>query len=557
MAKNNDIEKKLEEFRAKEAEDFAELMAQKYGVPYLDLSRTTIDLDALKLVSQPDAEAGKMAVFQKTARRLRVGAFNPTLPKAKEILESLERKGYQLELSVVSEPSLKRAWSRYAEIAAFEEMTAGTLDISASRLEESIAKIKAIADFQELILPFTGASKIKNVSEVLEFILAGALALDASDVHLEPQEKAVAMRFRLDGVLSEVATFTAAAYALLLSRVKLTAGMKLNVKDRAQDGRFTIRTTQTEIEVRVSSLPGPYGETIVMRVLNPKTIALTLEDLGLHPELQKIVKKELKKPNGMILTTGPTGSGKTTTLYAFVKAVNEPGVKIITIEDPIEYHIPGISQTQVDASKGYTFANGLRSILRQDPDTILVGEIRDLETAEIAMHAALTGHLVFSTLHTNSAAGTIPRLIDLKADPAIIAPAINIAMAQRLVRRLCPHCKKETAPTADEKKLIEDALKKMPSKYKKDVKTKDLRVWKAGGCPKCSTLGYKGRIGIYEAFLVDDAVERLILKKPAEGDLREAMERQEMMTMMQDGILKALDGLTSMDELIRVAGLPT
>ncbi|MBI1957019.1 MAG: type II/IV secretion system protein [Candidatus Niyogibacteria bacterium] len=554
MPKNNNIEAKLEEFRAKEAEDFAELMAQKYGIPYADLSRTTIDLDALKLVSQPDAEAGKMAVFQKTAKRLQVGVFNPTLPKAKEVVESLQRKGYQPELFLVSEPSLKRAWSRYSEISAFEEMTTGAIELSAARLEDAMVKVKTIADFQELIAPFSGGAKIKNVSEVLELILASALALDASDVHLEPQEKAVVVRLRLDGVLSEVATFTATAYALLLSRIKLTSEMKLNVKDRAQDGRFTLRTSQTQIEVRVSSLPGPYGETIVMRVLNPKTIALTLEDLGLHPELQAIVKKELKKPNGMILTTGPTGSGKTTTLYAFVKAVNEPGVKIITIEDPIEYHIPGISQTQVDAAKGYTFANGLRSILRQDPDTILVGEIRDLETAEIAMHAALTGHLVFSTLHTNSAAGTIPRLIDLKADPAIIAPAINITMAQRLVRKLCPHCKKETAPSADEKKLIEDALKKMPASYKKEVKAKSIRVWKASGCARCSAIGYKGRIGIFEAFLVDDAVEKLILAKPSEGDLREAMERQGMITMVQDGVLKVLRGLTSVDELVRVAG---
>ena len=552
---NNDLQSKLKEFREKEAEDFAQLLSEKYGIPYADLSRVTLDLDALKLISQTDAEAGKIAIFGRAAKKLDIGIFNPLLPKTKEILDDLKQKGFTLNISIVSEPSLERAWSRYAEIPAFEEMLAGTVEVSTERLGELLKKVENTDNFKKIIAPFAGASKIRQVSEVLEIILAGALALDASDVHLEPQEGVIKIRFRLDGVLSEVTTFTPAAYALILSRIKLISEMKLNVRDRAQDGRFTIKTPETEIEVRVSSLPGPYGETLVLRVLNPKTIALTLDDLGLHPELQKTIEKQLKKPNGMVLTTGPTGSGKTTTLYAFVKAVNEPGVKIITIEDPIEYHIAGISQTQVEAAKGYTFANGLRSILRQDPDVILVGEIRDLETAEIAMHASLTGHLVFSTLHTNSAAGTIPRLIDLKADPAIISPAINVAMAQRLVRKLCPTCKKEADPSAEEKRMIEGALKKIPEKYKKSLpQDAASHIWKAVGCEKCNAIGYKGRVGVYEAFLVDDAVERLILTRPSEADLREAMERQEMITLFQDGILKVLAGLTSLDELVRVTG---
>lgn len=254
----------------------------------------------------------------------------------------------------------------------------------------------------------------------------------------------------------------------------------------------------------------------------------------------------------MILTTGPTGSGKTTTLYAFVKKVNRPGINIVTIEDPIEYHIAGINQTQTAPKKGYDFANGLRSILRQDPDIILVGEIRDFETAEIAMHASLTGHLVFSTLHTNNAAATIPRLIDLKVDPTIIAPAVNMAMAQRLVRKLCADCKKEGSPNPEEETAVKKSLKEMPAKYKENL-PKKIIVWRPVGCNKCNGLGYKGRIGIYEAFLVDDEIERMILKKPSETDLKAVMYAQNMISMFQDGILKVLKGITSFEELNRVA----
>lgn len=552
-AKNADLGEKLKAFREKEAEDLAQMLAARHGLPYVDLSRMTIDLDALKLVPENEAREAKLAVFQKVAKRLQIAVLNPEALKTKNALENLSRKGYETEPFFVSESSLERAWSRYKEIPAFEEIEAGLIDISAARLEEYKNKLKNIQGFQKILGPYTSAQKIRKVSEVVEVILAGALALDASDVHLEPQEEKMQIRFRLDGVLHEIAAFTPQAYGFILSRIKLLSEMKLNVHDRAQDGRFTIRASDADMEVRASALPGPFGETLVLRVLNPKTIALGLEDLGMQDEFLKIIEKEIKKPNGMILTTGPTGSGKTTTLYAFVKKVNNPGVKIITIEDPIEYHLAGISQTQVNAPKGYTFANGLRSILRQDPDIILVGEIRDLETAEIAMHASLTGHLVFSTLHTNNAAGTIPRLIDLKADPSIIAPAVNIAMAQRLVRRLCPDCKKKEKPDKEELKTIENALKEMPAQYKKKV-SKEIAVWKPVGCEKCNQIGYKGRIGIYEAFLVDDRVEKLILKKPSEGDLKEEMKRQEMITMFQDGILKMLEGTTSLEELVRVSG---
>ncbi|QQG45913.1 MAG: type II/IV secretion system protein [Candidatus Niyogibacteria bacterium] len=552
MAKNNDIETKLEEFRQREAEDLARLLSEKHGLPYSDLSRMTINLDALKIVPENEAREAKMAVFQKVAKRLQVAALNPDLIKTKDILKRLADEGYTVELFFVSEASLRRAWSRYAEIPAFEEIETGLIDISPQRLEEFQKEVKNIQSLQKLIEPHLTAQKIRKISETVEVILAGAMALDASDIHLEPREKEARIRFRLDGVLNDISSFGIASYGPIISRLKLLSEMKLNIHDRAQDGRFTIRTKNADIEVRSSILPGPYGETAVMRILNPKTISITLEDLGMHPEFLKVMEEELKRPNGMILTTGPTGSGKTTTLYAFIKNTVRPGINIVTIEDPIEYHITGINQTQVDAKKGYDFANGLRSILRQDPDVILVGEIRDLETAQIAMHASLTGHLVFSTLHTNNAAGTIPRLIDLKADPTIIAPAINVTMAQRLTRKLCPECRKKDKPTAEEEKIIKKSLQETPAKYKKTA-PKNLVLWRAVGCEKCNNIGYKGRIGIFEAFLVDDEVEKMILKKPAEADLKAAMKKQDMMTMFNDGVLKVLSGATSLEELKRVA----
>ena len=353
---------------------------------------------------------------------------------------------------------------------------------------------------------------------------------------------------RLDGVLHEVDTeLPIDLYKLLLSRIKLLSELKLNVHDKPQDGRFTIRIkNNSDIESRSSTLPSPYGEYIAIRILSPKAIEISLEDLGMQNQLLSMMQSELQKPNGMILTTGPTGSGKTTTLYACLKKISSSELKVITIEDPIEYHIKNITQTQIDPNNGYDFGNGLKSILRQDPDVILVGEIRDLETANIAMHASLTGHLVFSTLHTNNAAGTIPRLIDLGVKPNIIAPAINVAIAQRLLRKLCNECKKKYKPSKEEEENINKNLRDAQNA------PKEIKLWKAVGCERCNFTGYKGRTGIFEAFLVNDEIERLILKNPPEADIKKAAQKQGMISIYQDGLLKVLSGITSFEELNRV-----
>jgi type II secretory ATPase GspE/PulE/Tfp pilus assembly ATPase PilB-like protein len=341
-----------------------------------------------------------------------------------------------------------------------------------------------------------------------------------------------------------------------LSRLKLLSGLKLNIADEAQDGRFSIQIKGEEIELRTSILPGNYAETLVLRILNPKSIGVPLEELGLEPKLLERVMKEINKPNGMILTTGPTGSGKTTTLYAFMRKVNSPGSKIITIEDPIEYHLQGIVQTQVD-KKTYTFANGLRSALRQDPDIIMVGEIRDSEVAEVAINAALTGHLVFSTLHTNDAAGSFPRLIDLGVDEKVISSAINAALAQRLVRKLCQTCKVERAATPEEKALIDKHLATITDKALVPAQTDKIWDAKPDGCTECHQRGYKGRVGIFEAVFMDSAIEEILRSKPSEREIAAAAKPQGIPTMPEDGIIKVLRSVTSLEELKRVVDLDT
>ena len=543
----------MAELYEKEAEDLAQIIAKKRGLPYIDLSRLTIDLDALRLVEEGEARGGMLAVFQKVGKKLQIVLTNPDLPRTKEILDTLKRQGYTVQVFLCSPNSLKRVWDRYREVKEFIETKRGFIDISPERIQEFSEKIKNIEDFGQLMKPAIASLEQRHTSEILEIILSGAFQLEASDIHIEPQEAEVRLRIRLDGVLHDVIFIPSRVFKLVLSRIKLISELKLNIHNEAQDGRFTIRREDIDIEIRTSVLPGPYGETVVLRILDPKTISVELQDLGMQSYILEIIKGQLKIPNGMILTTGPTGSGKTTTLYAFVKIKRNPEINIVTIEDPIEYHLIGITQTQVNVDRGYTFAGGLRAILRQDPDVILVGEIRDKETADTATHAALTGHLVFSTLHTNNAVGTIPRLIDLGVQPNLIAPAINVAMAQRLVRKLCKECRKKDEPNAAESKRINGTIKDFPDNFRKDLKNKKIVLWRAVGCPVCNNIGYKGRIGIFEMILIDDRVEQMILQNPTHKQLSEEMKRQNMITLFQDGILKVLRGVVSLEELLEVA----
>jgi type II secretory ATPase GspE/PulE/Tfp pilus assembly ATPase PilB-like protein len=430
------------------------------------------------------------------------------------------------------------------------EKITGQVEISAETSAGIRKEVRNVSHLGKKIEEFMSSS----ATELLGVILGGAITLNASDIHVEPEESKAKLRMRVDGILHDIIAFDLKTYRTLLSRVKLLSNLKLNVSDRPQDGRFTILMEDTIIEIRASTLPAERGEAIVMRTLNPKSL-IEMDALGLRKDLIEIFNKEIKRPNGMVIVTGPTGSGKTTTLYAILKKINNPKIKIITIEDPIEYHLEGLSQTQVDPKKGYTFASGLRSIMRQDPDVILVGEIRDLETAEISCQAALTGHLVFSTLHTNDAAGAIARLVDLGVRPISIAPAITMVVAQRLPRKICKKCAKFVAPSPQEK----EKLKKGLAGVKKDILppsffNPDFKIPKANGCEDCNNTGYRGRIGIYETFLVDDEMERFILTSPSIIDMKELAIKKGMLLMHQDGLIKVLEGITTMEEIERVAG---
>jgi type IV pilus assembly protein PilB len=545
--------RKLDELRRKEQEDLAEILSHKYGLDYINLSKVPINTDALRLIPENNATTANVAVFAILGKRISVAVLSPENGATKEVIDELVGRGYKPTVYIVSEVSLHKAWSLYKDVSYAMQTRGGAIDISNDEIDEILKRVKHVGDISKDINDTLAMKQSYRISRVLTIILAGALALKSSDIHIEAEETVSKIRYRLDGVLQDIVDFDKDTYNLLMSRIKLLSNMKLNIKDAAQDGRFSIKAFDDDIEIRASALPGAYGESLVMRVLNPKSLSVNLEDMGIPPNLYKILMEEINRPNGMILTTGPTGSGKTTTLYSFMKKVMTSEMKIITIEDPIEYHLAGVTQTQTDQKKGYTFAEGLRSILRQDPDVIMVGEIRDNETAEIAVNSALTGHLVFSTLHTNNSAGTFTRLIDLKVNPKILTSAINIAIAQRLVRRLCTECKKQIETTSDQKELMKKFFDQIPDIEKEGLTVESHYV--ATGCDKCNKTGYKGRIGVFEAIKTNREIEDVVGRNPSEREIESAAKSQGILTLSQDGILKVLRGITSLEELERVIDL--
>jgi len=546
-------DEQLAKLRQKEEEEFLQVMAAKYGIPYADLSGVPVDATAVGLIKEDLARAALIAPFELINKKLKVGLFSPTQSNTKEVLASLTERGYIADQYLVSHASLEKVWGRYKEISGATKSEAGMVDISGENMEGLVKKFTSLADVSKALETTVAEKTARHISNIFSVIIAGAIGIGASDIHIEPAEDAVHIRYRVDGVLHEVATLPSSIYRLFSSRLKLLAGLKLNVGTESQDGRFSIKIADIEIEMRVSVIPGAYGEGVVMRILNPLSLNVTLEDLGMSPRLLTIVDREIKKPHGMILNTGPTGSGKTTTLYAFLKRIYSSEIKMMTIEDPIEYHMKGVSQTQVEVAKGYTFLEGLRAAMRQDPDVVMIGEIRDGETAKVAINAALTGHMVFSTLHTNTAAGAIPRLIDLGVTPKIIGSSLTVTLAQRLARKLCEECKKEDAPNEREQKIIDEVAVLIKEKVGENVQTK--KVWRAVGCALCSNTGYKGRVGIFEAVLMTAEVEALLDTIPSEREIRNIAAKQGLLNMREDGIEKILAGVTAFDEVERVVDL--
>src|SRR3989339_104212 len=536
---------KLSEIHRREEEAKTKSLAQKLSLPYLNLFGLPLEPDGLMLLSEEKSKQSNLLIIKKQGKNLEIALVDPENPITKQTLADLSRQGFLFSshLFLISASSLKDGLEHYKEITFTSAKRTSQVEISSGLISDLQKEIKGIESLKEKISQIPPS----KTSEILEVIISGALNLDASDIHLEPKEETTNLKYRLDGLLYEIGTLNNKSFSLILSRIKLLSGMKLNIKDIAQDGRFTIRLSQSDIEVRVSLIPGNYGESIVMRLLNPETIGLDLEDLGFRKDALAFLDKEIKKPNGLIITTGPTGSGKTTTLYSFIKKVAKPEIKIITLEDPVEYHLSGIVQTQVEEELGYSFASGLRSILRQDPDIILIGEIRDSETCKTALNASLTGHLVFSTLHTNDAAGAIPRFIDLGADPGSLADSLNIIMAQRLVRRLCDNCKEKYALPAEALEKIKTSLKGA------EHPPIDKAVFfRPKGCDKCNGLGYKGRVGILELIPVDQDLEKIISESPSHADIIDFAKKKGYLSMYQDALLRGLAGITSLEEIERV-----
>lgn len=538
---------KMEEIRFKEKEAEVKAQAASQGVQYINLKGFPIAPETLKLLPQDAARENKMVPFFYGGGEIRIGALEPADEKVKEKTYQIgERNRANTAIYKISQQSFDHALKLYAFLPQIKEIKKG-VEIK----QEEIAKFrKEIKSFKDLAAKIKGVS----VSDIVTFIIAGAVESASSDIHIEAEEVGVKVRYRIDGILQDVAKLEKEQWKQIISRIKLLSALKLNVTARPQDGRFTIFLEGVETDVRVSTIPTAYGESVVMRILRSASVGLKFEDLGFRGNAFKEMQKQVARPNGMLITTGPTGSGKTTTLYAILTKLNEPGVKIITLEDPVEYRLAGINQSQIDPGKDYTFAKGLKSILRQDPDVVLVGEIRDLETAETAIQAALTGHLLLSTIHTNSAAGAIPRFLSMGVKPFLLAPALNAVIAQRLVRKICPDCKETYKPAAEELKRAAEELEKIPESSGEKVNLKNLKFFHGKGCDACGDTGYRGRVGIYEIFAMNKEIEQVILSgEISEYKIQEIAEKFGMVTMVQDGVLKALDGITTLEEVFRVA----
>ncbi len=542
------LSKKQDEIEKKEIERETKAKAQSLGLPYIDLFGFPISPEAISMIEEKTARKEKVVCFYYDGKNARIATTNPKNPEIKNIIDSIDKKNFtESNLYLISPTSLEQALEIYKTLPKINR-TIGGVEISEKDLKKFEKEISSYKSLDDKINEV-------NISDIVTLILATALKVGASDVHIESEKEAIVIRLRIDGVLQRAATIDKDKWKKIVSRMKILAGVKINIEDQPQDGRYSIFLSNDRIDVRSSFLPTAHGESVVMRLLKSDTIGLSFDDLGLRPHAYEILKKETEKPNGLILTTGPTGSGKTTTLYAILKKLNQPGTKIITLENPIEYQLEGISQSQIEEKKNYSFASGLRSILRQDPDIVMVGEIRDLETAEISVQASLTGHLVLSTLHTNDASGVIPRLTDMGVESHLLVPSINVVIGQRLIRRLCPECREPHKLEEDEKNLVEKILAVISPKSGLSIPSTLPEIYKVGpGCEKCSGIGYKGRAGIFEIFTMDDKIKQLTIDKaPSFKIMQQAIENG-MISMLQDGILKVLEAETSLEEIYRVIG---
>jgi len=548
-------------------EDLSKLKAYILGIPFIDLKDSEIDSDVLKIIPEPMARQYNAVAFDKQGDQLKIAMLDPN---DLQFLDFIGKKtGLKIVPCFTDEDSIKKALQFFqkslkAEFGDIVKEVGGDDQDGEDNIDEKLV-IKSGEDSKEEGVDLKKAAEDLPVVKIVDTLLKHAILQDASDIHIEPEEKDVVIRYRIDGVLHDAMTLPKIILPGIVARIKILSNLKIDEHRLPQDGRFKVETSDYKIAFRVSIIPVFDGEKIVMRLLSESSGVLTLKQIGFRNRDLKIIQNEIKKPNGMILVVGPTGSGKTTTLYTILGILNTTEVNISTLEDPVEYRMPRVNQSQINAKINFTFSSGLRSLLRQDPDIIMVGEIRDGETAELAVHAALTGHLVLSTLHTNSSAGTLPRITDMGIEPFLVASTANIIISQRLVRKICPECKKGYVLDKDAYKslsqsfdvdLIAEILKKEKI-VKKEYKSNEemwlsLKFFKGAGCDKCRKEGYKGRVGVFEVLGISDKIAKLINNKATSAEIEEEGIKEGMTTMLEDGIIKAVQGVTTLEEVIRV-----
>lgn len=532
-------------------EEVVKATAISIGVPYVDLSSVKVDQNILKNITKELAKKYMAVPFGFSGNMLNVAMANPNNI---QIIEFIERKsGFRVNPYMASKENIQRIIDQYQDLTSEVKEALKSVDITPASVitpgqEEKIGDLMQDA-------PVTRA-----VNTILEY----AAKSRASDIHVEPWENSLKIRYRIDGILRETMSLPVHIQAALVSRIKILSNLKIDEHRIPQDGRFDVNVEGHEIDIRVAISPTVHGEKVVMRLLDKSGGIIDLSELGIKGRAFRLIEEGIKRPHGMVLSTGPTGSGKTTTLYAVLTKLNKPEVNIITLEDPVEYQVPGVNQIQVNNAVGLTFASGLRSILRQDPNVVMVGEIRDSETADLAVQSALTGHTVLSTLHTNSASGVLPRLLDMDIEPFLIASTVSTVIGQRLVRRLCEKCKEKYSATP----VLMDAIKKtLEGILPKDetakealgyknipfFNAKEFTLYKAKGCAECNDTGYLGRTGIFEVFGMNQKIEALVISNATTSKIQDEAISQGMITMRQDGFLKALEGVTTIEEVIAKA----
>jgi type IV pilus assembly protein PilB len=513
------------------------------GIPFKKVDAEQIPPAVLDMIPEEASVNYKMVAVEKNKNSLLVGMVYPENIVTQNALRFLANQyNFSYKVCLITLSNLEKILKQRKNISTETEKVLETLPEETGKILDNLSNKNS------------GETKIEEapIIKMVSVILRHAVEGGASDIHIEPGRDKLVVRFRISGLLYASLSLPLKVHPAIVARIKILSAMKIDENRIPQDGRFSTKVDEKDIDFRVSTFPTLYGEKVVLRVLDPSTGLKSFEELGLTKRSLDIVKEAITKPYGMILFTGPTGSGKTTTQYAILRILNQESTNIVTVEDPVEYSIAGINQSQVRPEIGYTFAEGLREILRQDPNIIMVGEIRDEETANLAINAALTGHIVLSTLHTNSSTGVVPRLIDMGVKPFLLPSTLRVVISQRLVRTLCPYCKIKASPSEKIKNYIAERIKSIPLEARKDIKIEDpLLLYAAKGCDACGLIGYKGRVGLYEVLSMSDELAELIQTNPLENLIYKVAQKQGMLTMEQEGILKVLSGITTMEEVVR------